>query len=85
MLLRDMGDLTMAVFNLTQALKYKPNDCDALFQRAEIYETVSLIIIMIWCQKLSTDVFKVFIDQCNISSTLLNNFVVHRWIEVTVT
>lgn len=47
MLLHDMGDLTMAVFNLTQALKYKPNDTDALFQRAEIYETVSLIIIMI--------------------------------------
>ena len=45
-LLRDMGDLTMAVYNLTQALKYKPNDTEALFQRAEIYETVSLIIVI---------------------------------------
>lgn len=41
MLFYEMGDFTLAVFNFTQALKFNPNDTDALLRRADIYEAVS--------------------------------------------
>lgn len=38
------GDRTMAIHFLTQALKHRPNDLDALIQRAELLEQVKRTI-----------------------------------------
>lgn len=38
-----MGDLTMAIMNFTQTVKLDPQDHEAFFKRAELYEAVSYI------------------------------------------
>ena len=39
---RRQGDVTMAIVNYTQAIKLKPTDHNAYYQRAEMYEMVSV-------------------------------------------
>ncbi len=38
---RESGDVTMAIVNFTQAIKLDPEDYEAYYQRAEMYEKVS--------------------------------------------
>lgn len=38
---REEGDVTMSIVNFTQAIKMNPNDHDAYYQRAEMYEKVN--------------------------------------------
>ena len=37
---REGGDVTMAIVNYTQAIKLDPEDYEAYYQRAEMYEKV---------------------------------------------
>ena len=37
---RESGDVTMAIVNYTQAIKLDPEDYEAYYQRAEMYEKV---------------------------------------------
>ena len=40
MLYAEAGEYNLAINDLTQALKYQPDDADALFRRADLYEKV---------------------------------------------
>ena len=40
---REQGDVTMAIVNYTQAIKLNPDDYEAYYQRAEMYQAVSEI------------------------------------------
>ncbi len=40
---RESGDVTMAIVNFTQAIKLDPEDYEAYYQRAEMYEKVSRV------------------------------------------
>ena len=44
LLLAGMEEYDMAVFSLTEALKFSPNDYDAISYRAEIYEKVLIYL-----------------------------------------
>ena len=39
---RAQGDITMAIVNYTQAIKLDKTDYESFFQRAEMYEKVSM-------------------------------------------
>lgn len=39
---RRLGDATMAAINYTQAIRLNPDDAEAYFRRAEMYEKVKL-------------------------------------------
>ena len=41
MVCKATGDHTMAIVNFTQAIKLNPEDYEAYYQRAEMYESVS--------------------------------------------
>ena len=43
---KETGDVTMAVVNYTQAIKNNPRDDDAYYQRAEMYEAVSVLLCL---------------------------------------
>ena len=38
---RETGDVTLAIVNFSQAIKLDPNDYEAYYQRAQMYEKVS--------------------------------------------
>ena len=40
---REGGDVTMAIVNYTQAIKLDPEDYEAYYQRAEMYEKVLVV------------------------------------------
>ena len=41
---REGGDVTMAIVNYTQAIKLDPEDYEAYYQRAEMYEKVIFFV-----------------------------------------
>lgn len=44
---REGGDVTMAIVNYTQAIKLDPEDYEAYYQRAEMYEKVILLYVCV--------------------------------------
>ena len=48
---REGGDVTMAIVNYTQAIKLDPEDYEAYYQRAEMYEKVIFLYVCV-CEML---------------------------------
>ena len=44
---REAGDVTMAIVNYTQAIKLDPEDYEAYYQRAEMYEKVIILCVCV--------------------------------------
>lgn len=43
---RKKKDITLAILNYTQAIKYKPTDADIYFRRGEMYEITNRVLAM---------------------------------------
>ena len=59
---REGGDVTMAIVNYTQAIKLDPEDYEAYYQRAEMYEKVILLYVCVCVCDVSSSIenFKTF-------------------------
>ena len=44
---REKEDITMAIVNYTQTIKLDPEDHDAFFKRAEMYEKVMIVFLLL--------------------------------------
>lgn len=80
------GDIAMAIADYSQAIRFKPQDDDMYFRRAEMYEKSSETLLAmedyakVSCplhteMRLSSSAFEVFfLSSASIASALKNNF-----------